>query len=453
MAQDFFAEIAKQRRSLEQVAADAVAQAKRLGADACEAVIGAARGIEVTTRHGTTENVEFNQDRSLGLVVFKGQCRGTASTTDLSPSSIDASIRAALGIAQDTDPDPYAGLCDPQQLCRTPDDFDLLQELHADPQEGLALAAAIEAAATARQDKRIKDSDGAYFASAVRTRVIATSQDFCLSTVNTSHSCGLTLIGEEAGRMQRGSGFGIACKFADLPSPDTVAQEALEHTYGKLGAIKPHSGSYNIIFTDNAARSLWGHLKEAISGYNIYLKSSFLCDKLGTAILPSFITLHEDPHMRGRLGARCCDSEGAACYAQDWVKDGVLQEYLLSSYTARRLKLKSNAHSGGFAVLMVQGDAAHTKSLPQLMAEAGEGLVIDSLMGQGVDIVSGNYSRGASGFYFKNGERVQAVHELTVAADLKELYQKIALIGSDHDLRYKLQCGSILVPGLSVSGA
>ncbi len=453
MAQEFFAEIAAKRQELEQAAQLAVQLARQAGADECEAVIGAARGIEVSTRHQSVENVEFNQDRSLGVVVFKGKRRGSASTTDLSPSSIAESINAALGLARDTDPDPYAGLCDKELLCTKADDFDLLQELHASPDEGIQMAAATEEAALSVGDKRIKDSDGAYFASEVRTRVIATSADFCISNVSTSHSFGLTLIGQEEDRMQRGSGFGLACKYEDLPPINTVAHEALERTCGRLGAFKPKSGRYNIIFTDNAARSLWGHLKEAISGYNIYLKSSFMCDKLGQQILPDFITLHEEPLLRGKLGSRCCDGEGAACYAQDWVQAGVLQEYLLSSYTARRLQMKTNAHSGGFATLMVQSDAAHTRTLPEMMREVGEGLVIDSLMGQGVDIVSGNYSRGASGFYFKNGERVQAVHELTVAADLKELYAQIALLGNDYDPRYKLLSGSILVPDLTVSGA
>ena len=452
MAADFFAEIAALRADLSDKAQQAVETATRLGADACEVVIGFTRGIDVSTRRTEIENVEFNQSRSMGIAVFKDQRRGSASTSDLAARSIEECIAAALQVARYTDPDPCAGICEPELLCRHPDDFDLLQEVQDDPQALLKLSADTERAALAAADHRIKDSDGGSASAEVKVRVVASSHDFCVSRASSAHSLDLTLIGEENGRMQRGSGFSISCKAKDLQSPDAVAAEALERTYGRLNAFKPKSGRCSIIFTRGAARSLWGHLREAMAGSNIYLKSSFLCGRLGEQILPPFITLHEDPHVRGALGARSFDSEGAATFAQDWVKDGVLQEYLLSSYTSRKLGMKNNAHSGGCGLIYVQS-SAEQRSLEDLMREAGEGLVIDSLMGQGVDIVSGNYSRGASGFYFKNGERVKAVHELTVAADLKQLYSQIAAVGNDVDERYSLRTGSLLIPDLAVSGA
>ena len=453
MAQDFFEEIKTVRLQLEDKARQAVDIARRQGADECEVVIGRARGLEVTTRRTQTENIEFSQDCSLGLVVFKGKCRGSASTTDLSESSLCDCAAAALGIAAHTDPDPCAGICERELLCRKPDDFDLLKPLTDDPEQALRLAAQTESLALASQDKRLKDSDGAYFSAATRQRIIANSHDFCVSSAASSHSFGLTLIGEQDGIMQRGSGFALAAAASDLVQPQQVADEALQHTFDKLGAFKPKSGRYNVIFTDSAARSLWGHLQEAIHGYNIYLKSSFLCDRLNSQILPEFLSIREEPHLRGVLGARSFDGEGAATFAQDWVKEGRLLRYLLSTYTSRKLGLAKNAHAGGSSLVFVKADDAHSMPLAELMRKAGDGLVINSLMGQGVDIVSGNYSRGASGYFFKNGERVQAAHEFTVAADLRDLFLHIAALGTDVDERYKLRTGSILIPDLAISGA
>lgn len=438
---------------LQECVQQAVRQASQGGADECEAVISCSHGIEVSTRRMKTENVTFNKNRSMAIAVYRGGRSGTAATTDLSADSIAACVQAALQIAQKTDSDPCAGICDRELLCQQEQDFGLLHPLHADPQEGIALAAALEQEALDRQHPSIKDSDGAYFSCGLRTRVLANSHDFCRTQTGSVHSCGLTLIGQSGDKMQRGSGFSISPACSGLSSVQSVAEEALEETLGRLNAVKPKTGKYNIILTKNASRSLWGHLRSAISGSNIYLKSSFLCGRLGEQILPDFITLHEDPHVYGQLGSRSFDSEGAATYAQDWVKDGILQEYLLATYSSRKLGLRNNAHSGGTGCVYVQADAAHTYDLAGLMQQAGEGLVIDQVMGQGVNIVSGNYSRGAAGFYFKNGQRVQAVHEFTIASNLKDLFLHIAAVGSDIDDRFRFKTGSLLIPDVAVSAA
>ncbi len=438
---------------LQECVQQAVRQAVQGGADECEAVISCSHGIEVSTRRMKTENVTFNKNRSMAIAVYTGGRSGTASTTDLSASSIAACVQAALQIAQHTDPDPCAGICERELLCQQVQDFGLIHPLHADPRQGIELAAALEQEALDRKHPDIKDSDGAYFSCGLHTRVLANSHDFCRTQQDSVHSCGLTLIGQSHERMQRGSGFSIAPAFGGMRPVQQVAEEALEETLGRLDAQKPKTGQYTIILTKNAARSLWGHLRSAISGSNIYLKSSFLCGRLGEQILPEFITLHEDPHVYGQLGSRSFDAEGAATYPQDWVRDGVLQEYLLASYSSRKLGLPNNAHSGGTGCVYVQTDAAHTYDLDGLLQLAGEGLVIDQVMGQGVDIVSGNYSRGASGFYFKNGRRVHAVHEFTIASNLRDLFLNIAAAGSDIDDRFRFKTGSLLIPDVVVSAA
>lgn len=454
MAKDaFHQELEQVGRGLEAKAQWAVEQALKAGADECVVSVSNASGIDVSTRRMKTENVTFNKNRSMGIVVYRNKKSGTASTTDLEKQSIADCIEAAVRIASNTDPDPCAGICDKEDLCTEVKDFGLTYPMFADIDKAVELTAALEDDALSRKDPRIKDTDGAYFGSWIKSRVLAASNGFCQVQTGSSHSFGLTLIGESEGRMQRGGGFSTAPDFEGLSAGKVVVDEAMEETLGRLNARKPRTGRYNVIFTKNAARSLWSHLRAAISGRSIYLQSSFLCGRLGEQILPSFITIHEDPHVYREPGSRSFDSEGAATFAQDWVKDGVLQEYLLSSYSARKLGLRTNAHSGGIGTVYFKADAEHQKSLNELMAMAGEGLVIDQAIGQGVDIVSGNYSRGASGFYFKDGRRQYAVQEFTVAANLKDLYLQIAALGTDIDERFRYKAGSILIPDLAVSAA
>lgn len=449
----FHQELEAVGRELEAKAQWAVEQALKAGADECVVSVSNASGIDVSTRHMKTENVTFNKNRSMGIVVYRNKKSGTASTTDLEQKSIADCIEAAVRISDNTDPDPCAGICDKEDLCTDVKDFGLTYPMFDDIDKAVEIAASTEDAALSRKDPRIKDSDGAYFGSWIKSRVLATSNGFCQAQTGSSHYYGLTLIGESSGRMQRGSGFTSAPDFEGLWQSDAVVNEACDEVLGRLDAQKPKTGRYNVIFTKNAARSLWNHLRAAISGRSIYLQSSFLCGCLGEQILPSFITIHEDPHVFREPGSRSFDSEGAATFAQDWVKDGVLQEYLLSSYSARKLGLRTNAHSGGVGAVYFKADAEHEMSLDKMMAQAGEGIVIDQAIGQGVDIVSGNYSRGASGFYFKNGKREYPVQEFTVAANLKDLYLQIAALGTDIDERFRYKAGSILIPDLAVSAA
>ena len=298
----------------------------------------------------------------------------------------------------------------------------------------------------------IKGSDGSSFDSHVYSSAFANSNGFSAVKSSTLSSLSLTLLGEADGKVQRGSGYSISRDYTKLDSLERMLDEAREKTLDKLNARPVRTGKYNVLFRHGAAVSLWGNLVSAISGGAIYRKSSFLCDALEQRILPEFLTIYENPFISGGLGSANFDNEGVRTSQSDIVKSGVLKQFLLASYSARKLKMKSNGHAGGIYNWFVTPDAAHSRDFEDLLAEVGEGLVITSLMGQGVDLVSGNYSRGATGFYFKDGKRVHAVEEITVAGNLKDMFAHIALIGTDVDERYKLRSGSVLIPSLAVSG-
>lgn len=446
-------EVNARRSLLEDKVRQAVALALKGGADECEVVIQGSEGLEVSTRHAEVENIEFNKAAGMEVVVFKDKRRGIATTTDLSAKALADTVEAAIAIAAHTDRDPCAGICEKELLCTGERDLDMVHALLESPDAGIERAAAAERCIISELPQGIKDSDGAGYESILNLRVLGNSHGFCKSSAATYHYTSMTLIGEKDGTMQRGAGYSIARDPAKLGSPKEVAKEALERTLAKLGASQVPTGRYNVIFSRQAALSLWGHLLSAIAGGSVYRKTSFLSGKLNEQIFPDFITLHEDPFIPQGLASFNFDAEGLQVRENDVIKDGILTMYLLSTYTGRKLGMRSNAHAGGMANGFVNADAAHTRDFDEMLREAGEGLVITDLMGQGVDLVSGNYSRGAAGFYFKNGEKVHPVEEITVAGNLKDMFLNLALVGSDRDPRTRLQCGSLLIPDMTVSGS
>ena len=448
----FLAEVNTQRQNLEQEAQKAVDLALKNGADECEVVIQACQGLEISTRHAEVENIEFNKASGMEVVVYKDKRRGLASTTDFTANALSATVDAALSIAKFTDEDPCAGICDKELLCTNEQDLDLVHDIIEEPDAAIARSVALERLVLDNKPEFIKDSDGAGYESILNVRTLANSYGFCKSFATTYHYNSLTLLGEMDGAMQRGSGYTIARNKDSLYSIEQVANEALERTLGKLGGKQVPTGRYNVIFSRHAALSLWGHLLAAISGGSIYRKTSFLVDKLNEKILPDFITLHENPFIKRALGSFNFDLEGAQVRENDLIAEGMLKMYLLSTYTARKLGMISNAHAGGVGNLFINADNAHTKSLDEMLKEVNEGLVITDLMGQGVDLVSGNYSRGAMGYYFKDGKKVHPVEEITVAGNLKDMFLNIALVGADRDPRTKIQSGSLLIPNMTISG-
>ena len=449
--EDFYQDLKQEENRLKEIAGKAVDCAKSLGADECEAVIGVQKGLSVSTRKVQVENIEFNKNRCLDIVVFKGKRKGNASTTDLSMPAIKAAIEAAINLAQYTDVDPCAGIADKEDLCVEEKELDLTYPLIEDADKALDLALKAESLVFENKPAEIKDSDGAACETSLVIRALANSHGFNKTKSRSSNYLGLTLLGDDGIKMQRGSGYTTHLDFNKLKEPEWVVKEAMEQTLGKLHAQKLTTGTYNVIFSKGAMLSLWGHLLGAIAGGAIYRKTSFLCDALGKEILPDFISIEEDPFIVGGKASANFDAEGVQTKISNLIKNGVLQEYLLSSYTARKLKLKTNGHAGGIYNLNINSQK-EMYSLDEMMRNVGEGLVITDLMGQGVDLLSGNYSRGAAGFYFKDGKRQFAVEEVTIAGNLKDMFKKIALIGNDYDDRYKIKCGSVLIPEMTISG-
>ena len=451
MTEDFYAAIAKEESRIKDIAQKAVEYAKSLGVDEAEATIGLQKGLSVSTRKADVENIEFNKNRGLDITVFKNKKRGNASTTDFSADAIKSCVEAAVNLASFTDADPCAGIADKEDLCTEEKDLKLVYPLTEDVDKVLALALETEKIVLKDKIKGIKDSDGAGCETSLVIKAIANSHGFVGTKARTFNYLGLTLLGDDGIKMQRGSGYSTSLDFAKLKDPQIVAKEAVDRTLEKLNAKKIATGIYNVIFSKGAMMSLWGHLLSAISGGAVYRKTTFLHESLNEAVLPEFITLHEDPFITGGLASGNFDGEGVQARVGDIVAKGVLKEFLLSSYTARKLNLKTNGHSGSVYNLCVVSDKDPV-SLDAMMKDAGSGIVITDLMGQGVDLLTGNYSRGAAGFYFENGERKHAVEEITVAGNLKDMFKNIALVGNDYDDRFKIKSGSLLIPDMTISG-
>ena len=303
-------EVNARRSLLEDKVRQAVALALKGGADECEVVIQGSEGLEVSTRHAEVENIEFNKAAGMEVVVFKDKRRGIATTTDLSAKALADTVEAAIAIAAHTDRDPCAGICEKELLCTGERDLDMVHALLESPDAGIERAAAAERCIISELPQGIKDSDGAGYESILNLRVLGNSHGFCKSSAATYHYTSMTLIGEKDGTMQRGAGYSIARDPAKLGSPEEVAKEALERTLAKLGASQVPTGRYNVIFSRQAALSLWGHLLSAIAGGSVYRKTSFLSGKLNEQIFPDFITLHEDPFIPQGLASFNFDAEG-----------------------------------------------------------------------------------------------------------------------------------------------
>lgn len=449
---NFNAKIHAFESQLEESASFAIAEALKNGADEAEIAIGGATGLNVSSRDCDIENIEFNRDNGMDITVFCNKRRGSASTNDLSKEAIKQCIVSAINIASYADEDPDCGLCDKELQCTEFPDLNLLFEPDADPEMAATKAVALEKQAVASLPAAIKASDGASYSSCVYTNVLANSQGFCHAKSASSFYKGLTLLGESDGHMERGSGYSVAREESDLYADDKIIAEALEHTLGKLKPQSVPTGTYNVIFTKGAAVSLWQTLASAIAGGVLYRKTSFLCDSLNQVIVPEFVSIKEDPTLKKAFGSASYDNEGVAVKPLQIISSGILKEYLLSTYSGRKLSMPSNGHSGGIYNWFIDF-GENTMSFEQMLDKVGEGLVIDSLIGQGIDLISGNYSRGASGYYFKNGKRVHAVSEITIAGNLKDMFLNLQAMATDIDPRYKIKTGSLLLPPMTVSGS
>jgi len=434
--------------SLETVAAQAVELAKRLGADEAEAGVSYEEGLSVTVRMGEVESVERQRDRGLAITVYRDRKKGSASTTDFDASSVEEIVRKALSIGSFTTADEYAGLAEASLMAVDPPDLELYFPWDLDVESATALALRAEDAARAL-DPRIANSEGATVTSGAGRRAYANSHGFVGSYPSSSHSLSCSVVAKSASSLERDYWYTVSRRPEDLDSPESVGEESARRAVARLDARPVSTRVVPVIYPPEVARGLFGHLIAAIRGTAQYRRASFLAGAKGKQVLSSLVDITEDPLIPRALGSSPFDGEGVVTKRRELVQSGVLQGYVLSSYSARRLGLPTTGNAGGVHNLLVRPTAG---PLEELIKGCEQGFVVGELLGQGVDIVSGDYSRGAAGFWVERGEIVHPVNEVTIAGNLRDLLQNIRAIGSDIETRGVVRCGSVLVDGLTLAG-
>ncbi len=422
--------------------------AKQKGATSAELSIGASRGLSVNARMGEVETVEFNQDQSLSLTVYKGQRKGHVSVTDLTDNALEQAVEMALAFAEHTAEDPFAGLADAALMAKSWQDPELYYPKPFDVDQLVDLSLACES--VGRQDRRITNSDGAGFHAGERTTLYANSHGFQGQLWGTNYSASCVLIAGEGDQMQRDYWYDSQRQWDLLSAPEVIGQRAAERTLMRLNPQKISTRKVPVMFAAEIASSLLGHLMGAISGGSLYRNASFLKDRLGEQLFPEFVSVFEQPHLKAGVASAPFDQEGVATRDNVFVADGVLQQYMLGSYSARKLGLETTANAGGARNLRISSTGERYE---QMLQKMGTGLLVTELMGQGVNMVTGDYSRGAAGYWVENGVIQYPVHEITIAGNLQDMFRNILAIGSDADTRGNTQTGSILIEQMSVAGA
>ncbi|WP_367680413.1 metalloprotease PmbA [Candidatus Fukatsuia anoeciicola] len=440
-------QIAEQHKILRQ----AVAQALELASSSCdnaEVAITKTTGISVSTRFGKVENVEFNSDGALGITVYHKQRKGSAFSTDLNSNTISRTVNAALDIARYTSIDPYSGIADKHLLAFNTLELDLFYPGNLETTYGIELAARAEMAAL-RTDKRIANTKGGNFNSNYSIRVFGNTHGMLQSYYSSCHSLFSSVIATHEGKMECDYAYSISRRMKDLQTPEWIGKECARRTLSRLAPRKLLTMQAPVLFASEVATGLFGHLVTAISGDNVYRKSTFLLDQLGKQILPKWLTISEHPHLLCGLASAPFDNEGVRTVKQNIVKNGVLKTYLLNSYSARKLQLQSTGHAGGIHNWCISGQE---QDFINMLKQLDKGLLVTSLMGDGVNYVTGNYSRGAAGFWIENGEIQYPVSEITIAGNLKDMLLNIVSIGNDIETRNNIQCGSVLLPVMKIAG-
>lgn len=437
------------RDALTALVQEVLAEAVRQGASAAEANVGTSQGLSVTVRLGEVETVEHNRDKSLGVTVYLGQRSGSASTSDLRPAALRDTVRAAVTIAKYIAADECAGLADAERLAKTIPDLDLYHPWR------LTLDAAIERAQACEQaarelDPRIQNSEGATLSSHEGLEVYANTHGFTGATATTRHSLSCAVIGQDESGMQRDYWYTQARAPAELEPAEQVGRESARRSLRRLGGRKLSTRRTPVLYEAPVASSLLSHFVSAVRGTSLYRRASFLLDHLGKPVFAAGTRIHEQPHLQRALGSAAFDSEGVATAPRDLVTDGILQGYVLDSYSARKLKLATTGNAGGVHNLTI---APGRHDLAGLIKTLHTGLLVTELIGFGVNTVTGDYSRGAAGFWVENGEIQYPVEEITVAGNLKDMFLGIREVGTDVDTRGSIRCGSLLIEEMTLAGS
>lgn len=432
---------------MEALIQQALDTARTLGASGAEAGLAFDCGLSVNVRKGEVDTLEHHRDRGLSVTVYFGQRKGSANTADFRPESIRETVQAACDIARYTSEDPAHGLADPERMPRSLPDLDLEHPWALTPEEAIELARRCEAAGLA--EKGITNSEGAGVSSHHALKVYGNSHGFIGHYAGTRHSMNCVMVAGEGDHMQRDYWYTVDRAPEALERAEEVGREAARRTLARMGARRLGTQRVPVLFSPQMARGLIGHFIGAIRGGALYRKASFLLDQLGQPVFPDFVQMREEPHRPRGLGSVPFDNEGVATRERTLVRDGVLQGYVLDSYSARRLGMETTGNAGGVHNLVVEPGPEDQAALLRRM---GTGLLVTEMMGHGVNPVTGDYSRGATGFWVEGGEIAYPVQEITVAGNLRDMYAGLAAVGSDVDRRGNIHTGSLLVDAMTVAG-
>ncbi|WP_296262249.1 MULTISPECIES: metalloprotease PmbA [unclassified Pseudomonas] len=435
--------------ALQQQVEQIVAEARRQGATACEVAVSVDQGLSTSVRQREVETVEFNRDQGFGITLYVGQRKGSASTSASGPDAIRETVAAALAIAKHTSEDESSGLADAALMAKEQPDFDLFHPWSITPEEAIERALTCEAAAF-DADSRIKNADGTTLNVHQGCRVYGNSHGFIGGYASTRHSLSCVMIAEQDGQMQRDYWYDVSRQGELLMDGRLIGQKAAERAASRLGARPVPTCEVPVLFSAELAGGLFGSFLGAISGGNLYRKSSFLEGAIGQRLFPEWMTIDERPHLMRAMGSSAFDGDGLATYAKPFVENGELVSYILSTYSGRKLGLPSTANAGGVHNLFVSHG---TEDQAALIRQMGRGLLVTELMGSGLNMVTGDYSRGAAGFWVENGEIQFPVQEVTIAGNMRDMFKQIVAVGSDLELRSNIRTGSVLIEKMMVAGS
>ncbi len=425
-----------------------IEEARRQGASASEVSVSMEQGLSTTVRQGEVETVEFNRDQGFGITLYVGQSKGSASTTGSGDEAIRETVAAALAIARHASQDEFAGLADATLMARELPDLDLYHPWSITPEQAIEQALSCESAAF-DFDARIRNADGTSLNTHQGCRAYGNSNGFIGGYCSTRHSLSCVMIAESEGQMQRDYFYDVNRIGEALIDPQTIGRRAAERAVRRLGARPIPTCEVPVLFAPELATGLFSHFIAAISGGNLYRKASYLEDALGQTLFPEWLSLDERPHIPRALGSASYDGDGLATYAKPFVENGRLISYVLSTYSGRKLGMPSTANAGGVHNLFVSHGEEDQAALLRRM---GRGLLVTELMGQGLNLVTGDYSRGAGGYWVENGEIQFPVQEVTIAGNLRDIFRQIVAIGCDIETRGNVRTGSVLIERMIVAG-